>query len=321
MGLSMERLFVENTGTARIWSVRVFILGEDQLWKRSKDDLSQVNHTDGRRFVHVLDTFDVIQEFHSNLSHLAADTTHGYVMLNGFGNISRREVVAFCRTCAGCCGLRPEQNNHKGAITYIKSHHYRCRWVFDLVSYADTPAPNISLVMMYYLLVIKDHFARILMLWALPGKDAKYVKEAFEYLTNLMGLPLILHSDNGGEFKGDFLSWVGELQKCNEHYVFIITGAARTPRHQGSVERANQDIKNLITARISDLKMRQPDPTLRDRITWVTEYAYVMGSINSATKSRRKEDKYSPYENVFGMPFKPDVYRGLTNRHPAGGSP
>ena len=60
-----------------------------------------------------------------------------------------------------------------------------------------------------------------------------------------LGAPLILQSDNGREFKNSLL-----LNILNENWpsTKIIHGKPRHPETQGSVERANQDIKRHFTA-------------------------------------------------------------------------
>ena len=60
-----------------------------------------------------------------------------------------------------------------------------------------------------------------------------------------MGAPLILQSDNGREFKNKHL-----FKVLNDNFpsTRIIHGKPRHPETQGSVERANQDIKRHFTA-------------------------------------------------------------------------
>lgn len=296
--------------------------GKWQLWKRktgalrpTKSNPNPVPPTDqGKRILDCLDTFTAIKDVHDQISaHQGKDTSHLHVVAQGFGNISRSELDVFVKTCPFCCTQQAETYVHKGAVKRIESDYFRARWVFDLISYIETPAPNEAGVVMQYMLVIKDHFDRLLMLWPIPCKEARYVKEAMCYLCNLMGFPTILHCDNGSEFKGEFLSWVGEIQEVNTHSVFIITGMTRTPRHQGSVERANRDVKKAVKARVTAELAKETDPEKRKKIHWVSQFPYVMGGLNGGgAKSRRLQDKDSPYYAVFGMPFITEELAGLT---------
>jgi transposase InsO family protein len=57
----------------------------------------------------------------------------------------------------------------------------------------------------------------------------------------LFGAPHILQSDNGSEFTAQISSDLKEL--------VIVHGKPRPPQSQGSVERANYDIKDMLVNR------------------------------------------------------------------------
>ena len=81
------------------------------------------------------------------------------------------------------------------------------------------------------------------------NKSAEKVANALmDFLCDL-GAPLILQSDNGREFKNALL-----FNILNENWPLtkIINGKPRHPETQGSVERANQDIKRHFTVMMFD---------------------------------------------------------------------
>ena len=64
----------------------------------------------------------------------------------------------------------------------------------------------------------------------------------------LMGAPSILQSDNGSEFIAEVIR---ELKVVWPRLV-MVHGKPRHPQSQGSVERANGDIKDMLVAWIAD---------------------------------------------------------------------
>ena len=64
----------------------------------------------------------------------------------------------------------------------------------------------------------------------------------------LLGAPQILQSDNGSEFTAQV---VKDLKSMWPELV-MVHGKPRHPQSQGSVERANADIKDMLTAWLAD---------------------------------------------------------------------
>jgi hypothetical protein len=101
---------------------------------------------------------------------------------------------------------------------------------------------------------------------------------------------------------------------------YTLTGACRTPRHQGSVENANGGIKSIIGSMIADKKMilrDRPDLTKSQQrrledVSWVTEYPNAVQSLNSAIRSGKNE--VEPYALVFGMRYEDPIMCGLYDK-------
>ncbi len=62
--------------------------------------------------------------------------------------------------------------------------------------------------------------------------------------------PLILQSDNGREFVNQVIQELMLMWPTLK----LVNGSPRHPQSQGSVERSNQDIENMITSWCSDNK-------------------------------------------------------------------
>ena len=96
----------------------------------------------------------------------------------------------------------------------------------------------------------QDHHTKFCVLQPLTQKCGKEVAAHLIQIFLTFGAPLILQSDNGREFVNhviDELSliWPG----CK-----ILHGRSRHPQSQGSIERSNQVIENMLTAWCSDNK-------------------------------------------------------------------
>ena len=68
------------------------------------------------------------------------------------------------------------------------------------------------------------------------------------YIFLLFAAPAILQSDNGSEFTAQVITELKELWP----QLIMVHGKPRHPQSQGSVERANSDIKDILVAWMSD---------------------------------------------------------------------
>ena len=87
------------------------------------------------------------------------------------------------------------------------------------------------------------------MLRPLKHKSADEVTQVLDTILCDLGPPHILQSDNGGEFcNGTLFSLINERWPSTK----IVHGKPRHPESQGSVERANREIKNALGSKMRD---------------------------------------------------------------------
>ncbi|KAF0766708.1 KRAB-A domain-containing protein 2-like [Aphis craccivora] len=102
------------------------------------------------------------------------------------------------------------------------------------------------------------------------------------------GEPSIFQSDNGREFANkvvtEFCTMWPELK--------IIHGKPRHSQSQGSIERANQDIENILATWLQDNRTKKK---------WKEGLKFVQFM---KTRGFHQGIKCSPYEVMFGMPAK-----------------
>jgi len=99
----------------------------------------------------------------------------------------------------------------------------------------------------------------------------------------MFGAPFILHSENGREFANKIIQNLADMWPGMK----LVHGKPRHTQSQGSVERSNQDVRNMQVAWMSDNNMK----------TWSEGLRFIQSKINRALLSGIKT---SPYEAVFG---------------------
>ena len=99
-----------------------------------------------------------------------------------------------------------------------------------------------------WIMVYQDHLTKFCVLRPLTSKRAAEVAYQLLDIFLLLGAPEILQSDNGSEFTAGVIT---ELKLLWPDLV-MVHGKPRHPQSQGSVERANCDIKDMLVAWLSD---------------------------------------------------------------------
>lgn len=156
----------------------------------------------------------------------------------------------------------------------------RCQ--VDLIDFQSHPDNEYKFIMVY-----QDHLTKFCVLKPLKSKTAKEVSNNLIDIFTLIGAPSVLQSDNGREFVNAII----DSLKLLWPELKIIHGKPRHSQSQGSVERANQDIENMITTWLQDNQTSE----------WSKGLRFVQLMKNKAFHSGIKR---SPYEALFGCPVK-----------------
>ncbi|KAH7703060.1 KRAB-A domain-containing protein 2-like protein [Aphelenchoides avenae] len=132
-------------------------------------------------------------------------------------------------------------------------------------------------------MVYQDHLTKFVVLRALVRKTAIEVAGKLKEIFAVFGAPRILQSDNGKEFANQVVKeLVRQWPECR-----IVHGKPRHSQSQGSVERANRDVGDMLTMYLKDKK--------------TTHWAAALPVIQAA-KNRRfhRGINMSPFEAMFG---------------------
>lgn len=134
---------------------------------------------------------------------------------------------------------------------------------------------------------LRDHFSRWSFLLPLEQKTAQGVLDALNSIYNVWGPPLIFQSDNGKEFTAEALS---SALKARWPKLQILNGRARHPQSQGSVERANAVVEELLrTLKRENASVIWADPAILASIAWAMNTTYCAPI------------KGTPYKCLFGF--------------------
>ena len=104
------------------------------------------------------------------------------------------------------------------------------------------------------LLVIIDVFSGFILLFPMKGQEAKMVAKNLWSTFSLFGLPDILQSDNGPEFRSKIIAELTELMKINHRFIIPYN-----PRCDGKVERAIETIKSIIKKLLQGADIHWPE--------------------------------------------------------------
>ena len=132
-------------------------------------------------------------------------------------------------------------------------------------------------------MVFQDHLTKFCNIKALTSKCASEVAFNLIDIFTIFGAPHILQSGNGREFTALVIS---ELKLMWPELV-IVHGKPRHPQSQGSIERSNGDIHDMLTAWLRD----------NESTKWSIGIKFVQIQKNSALN---KGIGRSPYEALFG---------------------
>lgn len=180
--------------------------------------------------------YRLIKTAHSGIGHGGIHKTYKELKKQ-FANISREVIKLFIQLCEQCILKKKRSETSKLIVRPITSSDFNSRGQVDLVDYQSCPDGDFKWVMHY-----QDHLTKFSILRPLKSKRAAEVAYQLTDIFLLLGAPHILQSDNGREFTANIIT---EL-KLLWPELKLVHGRPRHPQSQGSVERANADIKSMI---------------------------------------------------------------------------
>ncbi|XP_054272927.1 KRAB-A domain-containing protein 2-like [Macrosteles quadrilineatus] len=136
-----------------------------------------------------------------------------------------------------------------------------------------------------FILNYQDHLTKFVVLRPLKTKTADEVSDVLLDIFCLFGAPYILHSDNGREFCNRVIENLARKWSA----IKLVHGKPRHSQSQGSVERANQDVRDSLVAWMAD----------NNTSGWANGLKIIQNTKNNSYHSGIKR---TPYEAMFGAP-------------------
>ena len=193
-------------------------------------------HTNGGRIVALEDMFDVCLKIHKDCGHQGRDT-----MLKEadkfYGNVTRPIIELFLNYSTEYQIKRVNKVNNALIAKPIRSSEFNSRWQVDLIDFRTLADGEYKWIM-----TVQDHFTKYTWLRPLKNKCGLEVAKGLMEIFGDFGAPFILQSDNGREFRNSIVTGLKTLWPG----IKIIHGRPRRPQSQGSVERANGDVQNIL---------------------------------------------------------------------------
>ena len=94
----------------------------------------------------------------------------------------------------------------------------------------------------------QDHLTKFTILRPPKSKTAEEVAYQLMDIFCMFGAPFILQSDNGREFANKIIQKLADMWPGRK----FMYGKPRYSESQGSVERSNQDVRDIFVAWVSD---------------------------------------------------------------------
>ncbi|KAK7573634.1 hypothetical protein V9T40_010825 [Parthenolecanium corni] len=227
-------------------------------------------------YVSADEIFTILRETHSQIGHggrnrMMADLKKKYV------NITAEMAQIFINLCEIC--QKKTKAPKKGVVVrpmVFSEMNYHCPIdLIDMQADADGTYK--------FILVHQDHLTKFVLLRPLHTKRACEVAYELIDIFTTFGAPNILQSDNGREFANQVVEEVCSMWPKLK----IVHGKPRHSQSQGSVERANQDIVNMLSGWLHENKTER----------WSQGLRFVQLMKNRAYHSGIKT---TPYEAMFG---------------------
>ena len=237
------------------------------------------NKRKGTRMIPLGEVFDEIYKSHKSTGHGGEKRTFYDLKSNrGIANISLKHVGLFISTCKICLKKRAPKSSlsSDAIITPIISSNFGERGQVDLIDMSSFKTTQHR-----YILNYQDHFTKFCVIRPLINKYVSSVVKELIDIFSIIGCPRILQSDNGLEFKFD-----DELKKIWPG-LLIVHGRPRHPQSQGSVERANQDIEQIMRCWLAD----------NNTTNWVSGLPFIQMQKNNGLN---RTIQCSPFFAVFG---------------------
>ena len=192
-------------------------------------------------------------------------------------NVTRAAIEIYLSLCEQCQGKKKIKKSGL-VVAPILSNHMNSRCQVDLIDMQSEADGDFRFIFNY-----QDHLTKFTILKPLKTKTAEEVAYNLVDIFCIFGAPFILQSDNGREFANKIIDSLRDIWPGLK----LVHGKPRHSQSQGSVERSNQDVRDMLVAWMLDNNTKQ----------WSEGLRFIQSKKN---RSLHEGIKRSPYEAMFG---------------------
>lgn len=208
----------------------ITISGKEYLIKSVKDTASNVIY-----YVTNEELFDVLNTCHTSIGHGGRDRMVSELKQK-YCNITREAIMTYLKLCIHC--EKKSSNPKRGLVSKPILHKaFNSRAQMDLIDMQSQSFNDFRYIMNY-----QDHLTKFVILRPLKTKRAEEIAFNLMDIYTIFGAPAILHSDNGREFVNKIITELNEMWGD----IKIVHGKPRHSQSQGSIERANRDVEDIL---------------------------------------------------------------------------
>jgi hypothetical protein len=192
--------------------------------------------------VAIEDMYPIIKQSHTAVGHGGLHKTYNDLQAH-YAKISREVIKTFLKHCEHCTLKKKRSELSKLVIKPVRSSDFSSRGQVDLIDYQLVSDSGYKWVLHY-----QYHFTKFSSLRSLKSKTAAEVAYSLLDICIILGAPMNLESDNGREFTVNIITELKSLLSDLK----IVHGRPRHPQSQGSVEKANADVKEMLATWLSE---------------------------------------------------------------------
>lgn len=186
--------------------------------------------------------FQTLYETHIAIGHGGRDRMYKELSKT-CKNVTITDIKKFLDVCVECHQKKGKDKRTPPVVKPILSNELNSRCQVDLIDFQSRPDGKYKFILVY-----QDNLTKYTLLRPLMSKQAIEVAKKIFLIFTDFGAPEILHSDNGKEFRNTVVQSLKKLWP----QLKLIHGKPRHSESQGSVERANRDVENMIFTWMQD---------------------------------------------------------------------
>jgi transposase InsO family protein len=217
--------------------------------------------------------------------HRGIETTTHWLTERFWWPTINRDIAIFCRTCLQCQYTRGGKTVPRPFLNTFHATKPNQQLHFDYMfirSPTDSTPNGFS-----YVFVLMDGFSKFVRLTPCANANAENAVQAIMEWFAMFGKCNQFISDQGTHFINDIMTLLQQRLLIQHHFT-----AAYAPWSNGQVERVNREIRELLSALISENRLQQE--------SW-TELLPIVNYVLNNTPSKRLAG-YSPTEAFTGHP-------------------